>query len=96
MATYKELRSLFGAGELRDKVEVAVCIKAAAVLAEPTPGVGRLAWVETALTSTAAEAEKILKYLLAANAAITLSAIQAATDAAIQTKVDAIVDKLHS
>lgn len=95
MATYNELRSLFGDGDLQNKVEVAVCVKAAAIIGEESPTAVRLAWVDTALTNTASQAVKILKYLLAANKDAELSVIQKVGEAAIQAKVDAIIDKLH-
>jgi hypothetical protein len=95
MATYLELKSLFGNGPLRDKMEVALCDKARAILAEATPNAGRLAWVETVLSNTAAEAERVLKYVLAANKGLTTTQIMAAIDATLQTQVDTAIDKLH-
>jgi hypothetical protein len=44
MATYTELRALFGNDALRNRVEVALCLKVHAILQEATPSVERLAW----------------------------------------------------
>jgi len=95
MATYMELRSLFGVGTLHDKMEVAVCLKAYAVLQEATPSVARVAWAKETLQNPKAEADYLLTYALCANAALTVAQIQAATDAALLVNVAAAVDKLY-
>lgn len=95
MATYNELRGLFATGDLKNRVEVAVIVKAHAIIAEATPSADRLAWAEAALASSTNEAAKFLKYVLAANKGSTVENIQTANDTAIQTAVDAAVDKLH-
>lgn len=96
MATYNELRSLYGDGALKNRVEVAVCMKAHAVLQEATPSAARLAWSKTALQGPAAEADYLLKYALAANAALTLAQIQSAADSALLSAIGAAVDKLYA
>lgn len=95
MATYLELKSLFGEGPLVNKLEVAVCDKSRSILAEDTPSADRLAWASSALANSQTEAANLLKYVLVANKGLTLAQIQAATDAAIQTNVDTAVNKLH-
>ena len=94
MATYMELRSLFGLGTLHDRVEVAVCLKAYAILQEATPSVGRLAWAKQALQGPGVEADYLLTYALCANSAATMAQIQSATDAALLANVVSAVDKL--
>jgi len=95
MATYTELRSLFASGDLPDRTEVAVVIKAHAILQEAGPSVDRLAWAEGVLANSQAEGRKLLKYVLAANSGQTVATIQGASDDALQTHVSAAVDKLH-
>lgn len=99
MATYAELRALFGEGALVNSTEVAVVVKAHAIFAEPTPSVARLAWAESALAATRPEGEKLLKYALAANKGLSVAEIRAAVTAdpptAFQATVDAAVDKLY-
>ena len=95
MATYNELRLLFGESSLLFRVEVAVCIKAQAIFQEASPSAARLAWAESAFENTNAEAQKFLKYALAANKALTAAQILAAADSALQSAVDAAIDKLY-
>jgi len=96
MATYMELRSLIGLGTLHDKMEVAVCLKAYAILQEPTPSAARMAWAKQALQNPKAEADYLLTYALCANAGATVAQIQAASDASLQGNVDAAVNKLYT
>lgn len=95
MATYAELKSLQGTGPLSDLVEVAVWVKAAAIIEEASPSAERLAWAESVLASSAAESAKLVPYLLAAKRDLTSGQILAASDAAVQAAVDAAVNKLH-
>ena len=95
MATYNELRSLFGEGSLRNRVEVALCMKVHAILQEATPSAERLAWARTTLSNSYGEADSLLKYALAANAALTTAQLLGASDAALLTAVGAAVDKLY-
>lgn len=95
MATYSELRSLFGEGSLKNKVEVALCMKVHAILQEATPSAERLAWVRGVLASSYSEAEALLKYGLAANASLTAAQLLGASDAALLSAVSAAVDKLY-
>lgn len=94
MATYSELYTLGSNSDLRNKIAVAVSIKAAAFIAESTPTADKLAWASKALNSPVAEAVKLLPYVLAANNTLTVAQITNATDAAIQSGVDAAVNKL--
>lgn len=95
MATYAELRTVFGNDALRNKIEVAVIIAAEGIRTED-PGTAnhanRLLWLKQAFRSPATEAVTMLKALLAANKDLEISAILAATDEQIQAKVDAAVD----
>ncbi len=95
MATYTELRALFGNDALRNRVEVALCLKVYAILEEVTPSPERLAWARSVLDSSYNEADSLLKYALAANAELTTQQLAAASDAALLTAVGAAVDKLY-
>ena len=99
MATYQELRALFGEGALVNATEVAVVVKAHAIFAEASPSAERLAWAESALTNTRPQGEKLLKYALAANKGLTIAGIRDAVTAdpptAFQATVDTAVDKLY-
>ena len=95
MATYDELRTLFGDDPLRNKIEVAVIVAAEAIRGEDanTPNHdNRLVWAKQAFDNPQGAATKMLMALLAANKDATVAQIQSATDEAIQTKVDAAVD----
>jgi hypothetical protein len=96
LATYDELRAKFADDAFRHRLEVAVCVKAHSILQEPSPSAGRLAWATAAFSGTAAEADRMLRYLLAANKDLTVAQIEAATDDALQTKADEAVDKMFA
>lgn len=94
MATYAELYDLRTESDLRNKIAVAVCIKAKDYIALATPTANQLTWASKALTNPEAEANKIMPYVLAANSTATAVQIRAATDTAIQNNVNAAVDKM--
>lgn len=99
MATYAELRALFNDPDtsLRGKVEVAVIVAAEAVVNEDgatANHANRVMWAAQAFSNPAAEAKKALMVVLAANKAATVAQITEATDPAIQSNVDAVVDVL--
>ena len=87
MATYTELRDLFNDSELSNRVEVAVIIAANGLADNATNN----AWVAQAYSSPKAEANKALMAVLASNSGLSVSAIQGATDTALQTAVDSVV-----
>lgn len=94
MATYPELRERFASDALRSRLEVAVCIKAHAILQEPSPSTERKAWAASAFAATVGEADRMLRYLLAANKDQDTTTIDQVTDETIQTQTDQAVDKL--
>jgi hypothetical protein len=93
MATYTELRSLYADDDLRNKVEVAV-VKAAANLLGGTPTADEQKWAAAVFASPRGVGTQALLYVLAENSGLTVAAIQGATDAAIQTNVDAVAPAL--
>lgn len=98
MATLAELKSLFGEGPLKDVVEVAICVKAVAIIAEATPSAARLAWAQGVFANSETEAKNLLKYVLAANDDKTVAQIWSAAGgdaAAFQANVSTAIDKLY-
>lgn len=95
MATYLELFSLRNDSELVNRVAVACAVAAEAIRNESdqtTNHAERMLWAANALINPQLEAERMMWALLAANKDTTLANIQAATDTAIQQRVDAAVD----
>ena len=90
MATYTEVRNLFNDSALANRVEVAVII-AANGLAD---NASNNAWDGAAYANPTTEARKALMSVLATNNALTVEAIQGATDVALQAAVDAAVSTL--
>lgn len=93
MATYAELYDLRGNPLLLHKVVVAVMKKSQVLLDVATPTANQLAWAKATLTNPGQMAQTLFYYVLAANSSATVSQIQNATDASIQTNVDAAADK---
>jgi len=95
MATYSELRQLFGNGDLANKIEVAVIVAAEVIRSEDAGTANhanRLLWAKKAFANTYGIREEILKAVLAANKAATVATITGATDAVLQTAVDSVIN----
>lgn len=96
MATYLELRSLLrGETELTQKVEAAVIIAADAINQEAatTPNhANRLIWAQQVFQSWATKAREMLPALIAADKSASLVGIKNASDATIQSYIDAVID----
>lgn len=95
MASYSELYGLNNDSALRNRVLTACVIAAEAVMLEDggTPNhANRLLWSASVFANPSAEAERMFMAVLAANAEHTVEQIRGASDAAIQTNVDAHVD----
>lgn len=95
MATYSDLYNLRNNSDLQNKIRVAVIVKAQQLI-DGTPTANQLAWARTAIASPDSVAGELLNYVLAANKASSVAAIQGASDNAIQTNVDAAVDVLSA
>ena len=91
MATYAELFDLFnGESGLKNKISVACTIKAADIVANiGAASVTEKAWAVSVFENPQGMAEKVMKFLVADNNALTIEQITGASDSAIQTKVDA-------
>lgn len=97
MATYIELHALRGASSLdtlRQKISVAIAIKANAIAKLPTPTAAQKAWAQAALSNPESYLPIVLNYILADNNTATVAAITGASDALVQTAVNAAVDTL--
>mgnify|MGYP006969367647 CR=1 FL=1 len=95
MATYAELKTLESDGPLQNLVEIAIWVAAEKISDEDdqTPNhTNRLKWAKSALRDPAGAKDDFLRYLLAAERDQSLATIQAVTDSAVQTRVDAAVD----
>lgn len=95
MATYAELLTASENSTLNQKIRVACIIAAEAIRTESgatTNHANRLIWAKAVFANPAAEAQRMLWAVLAQNKDATLAAITGATDAAVQTAVNAAVD----
>lgn len=93
MATYIEIRNLFDNGEIRNKVITATVI-AANNLLSGTPTAADRSFADAVFTNPNSVGKKVYMSVLAANKATTLENIEGASDAAIQTHVDAVIPAL--
>lgn len=96
MATYKELFGLKSDSAFRNKVSVAVIVKAQALIDGATPTSDEITWANNAISTPNQQADKIVNYVLAVNKSATTVQITGASDSAIQSNVDAAVDSLIS
>lgn len=96
MATYTEIFDLRRDTDLRNKIAVAVAIKAQSLLDGATPTAAQVAWAKEAIANPIDKADSLMVYVLAKNAGLTTTQITGATDAAIQTAVNGAIDKIIS
>ena len=94
MATYAELFDLRNNTDLRNRVAVAALKKAQALLDIASPTTQQVTWAKTALNDPLAVADQLMGYVLSANSGNSMAQITGATDAQIQTNVNAAADKL--
>lgn len=95
MATYQELLVASSDPTLNVKLRVAVVIAAEVVrteLVSTANHVNRLKWAMNVFQSPDAEAKRMIWAVLAQNAAATLASIVGASDATVQTAVNAAID----
>ena len=95
MATYLDLLTAAQNDALRQKIRVACLIGADTVRAESAATVNhaaRLAWAKGVFENPVNAGEKMLWAVLAQNKSASLATILAASDAVIQTNVDATID----
>ena len=94
MATYEELYALRSNSDLRNKIAVAVAVKAQTVIDDASPSAAGISWALEAIRNPVNHANTLMNYVLAANKAASTGGIVGASDAAIQNNVDAAVDKI--
>lgn len=95
MATYIELVNLENNSVLRAKTRLALIIAAKSIRAETPPiDAQRARWANRVLRDPDQEVPRALRLVLADELATPVAGIQAASDAAVQTRVDASVDLL--
>lgn len=91
MATYIELAQLMEQSDLIRKVGVAARVAAEAIRVNATATAAQKAWAREALENNATVARKLLGSVLIQNKNATVAQIESASDATIQTAVDAAV-----
>ena len=94
MATYFELKTLRDDSDLQDRVSVAIVKKGQALLAGVTPSAAQVTWAIDAINAPEGKMPGMLNYVLGANSSNTVAQIQAASDATLQTNVDAAADAI--
>lgn len=95
MASYTQLRKLFDNPELNEKVFSATVIAAYNIGVDQTPPMAAIkTWARETLEDAPSAANNMMKPFIAANEALTETAILALDDAAIQTIVDNSVQAL--
>ena len=95
MATYTELFELRSASTLRNRVAVAMIVAAETIRGEAPATdnhANRLVWAKGVFQGSLGQADDMLAAVVAANKDLSVAQIQGASDAAIQTNVDAAVD----
>lgn len=95
MASYSELFDLRNYTPLKNKVVSACAIAANGIVNDAAPPANqtqRLKWAAQAIRNPEATADELFWSLLAQNEALSVAAIQAASDSAIQTAVENTVD----
>ena len=99
MATYAELLQASENDTLNRKLRVAVIIAAETVRTESpatTNHTARIAWAKQVFANPIAEAQRMLWAVLAQNQSATLAQITGASDATVQSAVDAAIDVFAS
>jgi len=97
MATYTELHALRGASTtepLKQKIAVAIAIKANAIAKMQAPTAEQKAWAVSTLSAPEKDVGTMLNYILAEYNAQATNAITGASDANVQAAVNAAVDTL--
>jgi hypothetical protein len=97
MATYNELHALRGSStldSLRQKIAVAIAVKANIIAKLASPTTAQKAFAVAALGNPDAYLPTVMNYILADYNTATVAQITGATDAQVQTAVNATVDTL--
>ncbi len=95
MAAYEDLYDVKNDSDLQEKVAVAIVIAATKIFEDASPPsnqAARLVWASDALLSPGAMVRPMLWAVIAANESATVANILGASDAAIQSNIDDVVD----
>lgn len=95
MATYQDLLTAAQNDGLKQKVRVGCMIAANSIMTEnpaTTNHAARMAWARSVYENPEVIGKRMLWAVIAQNNAVALSAITGASDAAVQTAVNAAVD----
>lgn len=99
MATLLELADFIGSPDyntLTKKIKAAIVKKAVAISKLASPTAPQIRWAKEALANPNATAAVIIHFIIGEHAALTITQIKNAGDAAIETNVGAAVDKVLS
>lgn len=99
MATLLEIHEMMGTpetGDFKKKIRTAITIKAKLIAASSDPTAAEITWAKMALHSLDTIFDQVLRFVVADNANLTVSQIQNASDAPIQTSVNKAIDTLLS
>lgn len=94
MATYAELYDLRADSDLRNRIAVAVTIKAQSLIDGESPTAAEIAWANDAIRDPEGKAATLQNYVLAAHKNATVQQVQSASDTAVQNSVNKAVDAL--
>ena len=95
MATYAELHGILGNEGFRNKVAVACLVAADNINSEPDVTdnhANRAIWAKAVFRDSQGMAEQVMPAVIAANDSASTAQILAATDSAILTNVNAVID----
>lgn len=95
MATYDELKDAMENASLQTRMRIAVLVAADIIRVESsavTNHAARLVWAKAAFQDPIGTAESMLRAVVIQNRAFTAAQITGATDATLQTAVNAAVD----
>lgn len=91
MADYIDLKPLAVDQVLKDRVEVAIWVRAQKFIDSGTATSDEIQWASDALDNPSLKATQIINYVLAANKSATVPNITSALDPAVQANVDTAV-----
>ena len=97
MAIYSDLSAAIGSAQfepLREQIIMAISVKAYTIAISTTPTAAQVAWAKSALADPGGYLKLLLNYIVAQYNTQTVAVIAAATDAQVQTAVNAAVDTL--
>ena len=96
MAAYSELYAQRDNDDLRQRIEVALTLKAQAYLDDANPTQEQRAWAKQIFQDGHSESIRMLKYLLAKNKSSTIAQIIGASDAALSAQIDVVANQFVS